>query len=402
MKILMVQESDWVGRNPLQQHHLAELLSMRGHQIRVIDYELLWRSQGKKELCSHREVFENVSKIYPGGQVTVIRPGIIKIPSFDYLSLLMTHRTEIYRQIKEFKPDAIIGFGILNTNIAAKAAQKNNIPFLYHWLDVLHWLIPFRPFQPIGKSVETSTLKITDTVIVVSERLKEFVVKLGAKPERVKVVQPGISLENFNPAIIGDAVRAGYGIKQSDTVLFFMGWLYTFSGLEKVALEMAKKNSPNVKLLIVGEGDVYDKLVKIREEHKLQDRLILTGRKPYTEIAEFIAASDICLLPAEPTEKLMQDGLPEKLFEYMAMGKPVICTKLPAVMREFGRENGVLYVDRPEDVVGKALELVAAGWVKDWGLKARQNVEKYSWNHITDRFEQIITDAVRARSRMKA
>ncbi|MDO8636598.1 MAG: glycosyltransferase, partial [Dehalococcoidia bacterium] len=159
MKILITQETDWLKRNPLQQHHLAETLSLRGHEIRVIDDELLWRQQGKKESYSRREVFQNVSKIYPGGQVTVIRPGIIKFPSLEYVSLIATHRKEIQRQIKEFKPDVIIGFGILNSYLAVKAAQKNNIPFVYHWLDVLHWLIPFKPFQPVGQMIESKTLK---------------------------------------------------------------------------------------------------------------------------------------------------------------------------------------------------------------------------------------------------
>ncbi|MDO8687174.1 MAG: hypothetical protein Q7K41_01150, partial [Dehalococcoidales bacterium] len=96
MKILITQETDWLKRNPLQQHHLAEMLSLQGHEIRVIDYELLWRQQGKKELSSRREVFQNVSKIYRGAQVTVIRPGIIKLPWIEYLSLIVTHSQEIY------------------------------------------------------------------------------------------------------------------------------------------------------------------------------------------------------------------------------------------------------------------------------------------------------------------
>ncbi|MBI2847774.1 MAG: glycosyltransferase, partial [Chloroflexi bacterium] len=141
MRVLLTQETDWIKRNPLQQHHLAEILSLRGHEIRVIDYELLWRSQGKKELCSHRQVFRNIYKIYDGASVEVFRPGIIKIPPLDYVSLLFTHRVEISRQVNEFRPDVIIGFGILNSLIAAQTARKHDIPFVYHWLDVLHWLI---------------------------------------------------------------------------------------------------------------------------------------------------------------------------------------------------------------------------------------------------------------------
>ena len=60
MRILVVQESDWIKRNPHQQHHLMELLGLRGHEIRVIDYEVDWKidddsNQGYK---SPRKVFK--------------------------------------------------------------------------------------------------------------------------------------------------------------------------------------------------------------------------------------------------------------------------------------------------------------------------------------------------------
>ena len=157
MRLLITQETDWIQRNPLQQHHLAEMLSLRGHEIRVIDYELLWRTQEKRGIFSRRQTFTNIYKIYNNAKVTVVRPGIIKIPWLDYISLLFSHRGEIARQIKEFKPGIIVGMGILNSYLALKAARKNNLPFIYYWMDVLHWLIPFKPFQPLGKFIESPT-----------------------------------------------------------------------------------------------------------------------------------------------------------------------------------------------------------------------------------------------------
>jgi len=395
MRILITQESDWLRRNPLQQHHLAERLSLQGHDIRVIDYELLWKTQGRKELYSRREVFNNVSKIYSGANVTVIRPGIIKIPWLDYASLIFSHQKEINQQIKEFRPDIIVGFGILNGYLAAKAAKKNNLPFIYHWLDVLHWLITFKPLQPIGKMVESKTLKQADRVLTISENLKDFVTGLGASPERVRVLRPGILVEQFNPAISGAAIRKRYKIKEDDFVLFFMGWLYKFSGLKEVTLELAKPRSNNIKFLIVGEGDAYAELQRIQQKYNLQDRVILTGQRPYTEIPALIAASDICLLPAHPKEKLMQDGVPAKLYEYMALKKPVISTRLPGVVTEFGQNNGVVYVDQPEDVVAKAIELVRSGRVQELGVKARNFVEKYSWDNITSEFERVLEEVIK-------
>jgi glycosyltransferase involved in cell wall biosynthesis len=394
MKILLVQESDWLKKGPHQQHQLADRLSLRGHQIRAIDYEILW-AQGKKGLYSRRQVFNNIAKSCHGAKVTVIRPGIIKIPSLDYASLIFTHRKEIERQIREFSPEVIIGFSILNSYLAAQAARKNGIPFIYYWIDVLHRLIPFKPFQPIGRILESQTIKQADKVLVINDKLKEYVIKMGASPKRTQVLSAGIDIEQFNPRQNGSPVRKQYGLKQDDLVLFFMGWLYNFSGLKEVARQVAKTKDDRLKLLVVGEGDTYDELQQIRQKYHLRERLILTGKKPYRQMPAFIAASDVCLLPAYPDEKIMQDIVPIKMYEYMAMAKPVVSTRLPGVIKEFGQDNGVVYVSQPEDAIKKASQLTKDGNLKKFGAKARRFVERYSWDNITDEFEKILEEVAK-------
>jgi len=394
VKILIIQESDWLKRGPHQQHQLADRLLFRGHQIRVIDYEILWREQDRGGLCSRRQVFENVSRVNAEAGVTVIRPGIIKAPGLVYISLLLSHRREINRQIGEFKPDIIIGFGILNTYLALRATRKNNIPFIYYWIDVLHRLISFKPFQFAGKILEQKTLSQADRVLTINDKLRDYVIAAGAASDKTQVIRAGIDVEQFKPSASIGNLRKQYGLKETDTVLFFMGWLYHFSGLKEVAQELAKEANKSLKLLIVGEGDAFEDLKQITEKHNLQDRIILAGQRPYIEMPSFIAASDICLLPAYPWEKIMQDIVPIKLYEYMAMGKPVISTKLSGVMREFGEDNGIVYVDEPADVIGKAKSLVKDGKIGKLGARAREFVQKYSWDSITDEFEKILEGVI--------
>ena len=129
MRILVVQESDWIKRNPHQQHHLMELLGLRGHKIRVIDYDVEWKNNTEEEglYKSPRKVFKEYKKVYNTNNVTVIRPPLIRIPVINYFSILYYHKQEIKRQLKEFKPDIIVGFGILNANIASKLKDRKYI-----------------------------------------------------------------------------------------------------------------------------------------------------------------------------------------------------------------------------------------------------------------------------------
>lgn len=392
MRILHIQNTDWLKRNPAQQHHLAEMLSLRGHEIRVIDFDILWR-HGPKGLRSRRQVFENVSKIHKGARVTVIRPPIIKVPIVDYVSLFISQRGEIDRQIREFRPDIIISPGLVSY-LAGHAARRHGLPFVFYWIDVIHRLIPFKFLQPIGWWLERRTLKMADRVLTINEELRDYVIRLGADPGRTQVIRAGIDLEKFDLSLTGQAVRSQYGLADHDFVLFFMGWLYDFSGLKEVAETLLQgRNGAGPRLLIVGEGDAYEELKRISRRADAGGRIIMTGKKPYSEIPGHIAAADICLLPAYNND-IMRNIVPIKLYEYLAMGKPVIATRLPGVMREFADGNGVVYVDRPEDVVSKAIELKNAGAIAELGRKARRFVERNSWDKIADAFEAVLRESI--------
>ena len=393
MKILIIQDTDWLRRNPAQQHHLAEMLSLRGHEIRVIDFEILWRTRGGRELHSEREVFSNICKIHKGARVTVIRPGIIKIPLLDYISVFFSQKKEINRQIKEFAPDVIVGFGPISY-LAGTAAKRYDLPFIFYWIDVSHRLISSKPVQLVAWILERITLKLADEVLTINDKLKEYVIEIGAPSERTTVLRAGIDLAHFDPSISGETMRERYGLAQEDVVLFFMGWLYRFSGVKEVAMQLTKSENPNFKFLIVGDGDLYDELEQLREKYNVSDKIILAGKRPYSEIPALIATSDICLLPAYPTEKIMQDIVPIKMYEYMAMRKPVISTRLPGVMKEFGEDNGVVYVKTPEDIVRKAVKIMHDDNMEELGAKARSFAERYSWDNITDEFERVLKEAI--------
>ena len=58
----------------------------------------------------------------------------------------------------------------------------------------------------------------------------------------------------------------------------------------------------------------------------------------------------------------------------------------------------MVYVDRPEDVLKKVIELIENGSIKEEGMKARKFVERNSWKSITDEFEEILEEVLKVRS----
>ena len=173
-----------------------------------------------------------------------------------------------------------------------------------------------------------------------------------------------------------------------------MGWLYEFSGLKEVAEALVQQNlSSKTKLLVVGNGDLWDYLQTIKKVPGMSDKIITVGWQPYTTIPDFIASADICLLPAQKNE-VMKNIVPIKMYEYMAAGKPVIATNLSGIIKEFGTDNGVIYINSPEDAVLKADELADAHIRNEYGLKSYKFVESNDWNVIIDRFEKSMEDVI--------
>ncbi|MGZ4892205.1 MAG: glycosyltransferase family 4 protein [Halobacteriota archaeon] len=395
MRILLVQDTDWIARNAHQQHHVAERLTLRGHDISVIDYDLLWQSTDAGGLLSKRQVFHNVSKIVSDVNITVTRPRILRVPILDYVSMLVTYRREIATQLREFRPDVVIGMYLLTNYLALRASRRAGTPLVVLILEPNYEMIPWPALRPIGKIIEQRTLKEAHSVIVINGALRDYAIRMGARPETTHVIRAGIDTEHFGRNVDGSTVRQRYGLGERDTVLFFMGWLYHFSGLHEVLTEMAKlkRDDLGVKLLIVGDGDALQDLQCEREELGLEDYVAFAGKQPYKKIPEFIAASDICLLPAHDNA-IMHDIVPIKMYEYMAMGKPVIATRLHGLLREFGDGNGVLWIDRPEDSLRKAMELVNEGSVEAHGEAARHFVRNNDWTAVVDDFEQVLNECI--------
>ena len=77
MKLLVLQETDWIKRGPHQQHHLMDRMALKGHEIRVIDYEYLWKDDDKRKIITGRKEIKGAYKIFKDADITLIRPGMV-------------------------------------------------------------------------------------------------------------------------------------------------------------------------------------------------------------------------------------------------------------------------------------------------------------------------------------
>ncbi len=389
MRILHVQDTDWIDKGPQQQHHLLERLSNEGYKIIVIDYDVLWKK--KKGLISPRISKKVPPKAIAKANIFVSRPPTIRIELLNYVSMLLTYSKEIVRQIKTFKPDCIIGEGLLGAGIARIFSHIYGIRYILLVTDKNYKAIPLRYLQPLGFTLEKWIYHSADSVVVINEQLKDFALRMSANSQSIHIIRAGVesSLFSFNETT-RKAMRKKYNIKDSDLVLFFMGWLYLFSGLKEVITKLHEINNPNIKLFILGTGDFKSEMLAMRTQLHMEEQIIYHEWIPYRELPTYVCLADICLLPAH-SDPLINEVVPIKLYEYLAINRPVIASKLMGVYREFKNGNGVVYIDLPEKSVEKAIEIWKNNQLIDLGNRGRQFVLKNcNWENLLSEFKQVI------------
>jgi len=302
------------------------------------------------------------------------------------------HSLEIRRQFRVFRPDVVLGFGLLNAFAGIHAARKRRIPFAYYLIDELHHLVREPALRGLARVIEEANVRRATLVLAINHALGQYAVRLGAAPEQTKGLPAGVDLGQFVAAGDGSAVRKRHDLGERDLVLCFMGWVYAFSGLREIAHRLARGEGrdDNIKLLVIGKGESWDELEQIAKGTGTEDRIKMVEFRPYSEMPSYLAAADICLLPAHDVAT-MRNIVPIKMYEYLASAKPVIATRLPGLVQEFGEGNGVVYVNGPDEVLSKASELVRHGELPKLGARGRAFVSGNDWTRITEIFESYLT-----------
>lgn len=178
------------------------------------------------------------------------------------------------------------------------------------------------------------TMNRADRVIAVSNATREFCRVLGVLDYKIVAIPNGIDISKLNLIVDGTSVRARLGIESEPLVVTAIR-LVKRKGPENLVTAFSKvlKPMPEAKLAIAGEGPEYANLRAIIKKLGIENSVFMLGVLPHEQVFELMAAADVFVLPS------MIEACPFALLEAMAVGTPVICTRVggtPEIV-----ENGV-------------------------------------------------------------
>jgi glycosyltransferase involved in cell wall biosynthesis len=151
--------------------------------------------------------------------------------------------------------------------------------------------------------------------------------------------------------------------------------------------DLVRSNS-NIKLLLVGEGQLTAGLRARVSERGLEQNVIFCGRRPLAEMPALINAADICLAPFFDERSPITGLSPLKLFEYMACGKPIVASALGGLdeifqAHDMGEVVSSLDPKMWTDVILTLLNDPER--MKSCGENGRKAViEKFNWRSISE------------------
>ena len=229
-------------------------------------------------------------------------------------------------------------------------------------------------------------------IIVVTESFKKKIAEKGISSDKIFVIKNGVDLAFFYPMERNNEIREKFNL-QNKFVVSYIGTLGMAHGLDGV-LKVAEmlRNEKKIVFLFVGSGAEKERLVCEKAKKKL-DNVIFAGRQPKALMPLFYAASDICLVSLKKDD-LFQTVIPSKIFEIMAMARPILLQVDGECRQIVECAKAGIFVD-PEDEI-KVKETVLAwhlqpGKFQELGRNGRKFVEQYfDRNQLADDYLEIL------------
>lgn len=206
----------------------------------------------------------------------------------------------------------------------------------------------------------------------------------------------GVDEHKFCPMQKNAALAEKYFVDGNDKVVLFVGGLdaaHCFKGLDvlmRAAKEVMDSGCDNIKLLIVGEGDLKADYKDRAERLHLRDKMIFAGNVSDAELPDYYNLADILVLPS--VDKSEAFGI--VLLEAAACGKAAIASGLPGVRTVVydGQTGFLIKPSDAADLAEKIKQLFLDGeMTKKMGEAARQMVlEKYRWENVVEKYLAIL------------
>jgi len=205
---------------------------------------------------------------------------------------------------------------------------------------------------------ERAILPEADAIIVVIDEAKDRLVKLGIPADKIHVV-PNTVAQAMSDVPVDGRIAARL---RDRFVVSYIGGFAPHRGLDTVvrAIPLARDKVPNLKLVLVGDGNTAYRMSieRLARELGCIDLIEMTGWQRQDAIWSYIEASAVCLVP-HARNPHTDTTIPNKIFQYLMRERPVIVSDCPPLARIVAETGGglVFTYDKPAELARDIIDL---------------------------------------------
>ncbi len=220
---------------------------------------------------------------------------------------------------------------------------------------------------------ETKYCNLANKVIVVVQEAKDRLIKKGITANKITVVSNTISIP-FE--VEQKRIRKGYTFIYAGGITYHRGIQFALEGLA-----ILNKTVQDWQLVLIGSGRYVENLKHQVKELKIEHKVHFLGHQPYSKMMEYLAGADCGLIPHIKSSHT-DNTIPNKLFQYMYLKKPVLasnCNPIERIVEE--SDCGLIYeFNNATQFSERALQIIKHQQNTRFGENGYKSVvEQYNW-----------------------
>ncbi|CUS36557.1 putative Glycosyl transferase group 1 [Candidatus Nitrospira nitrosa] len=248
--------------------------------------------------------------------------------------------------------------------------------------------------------LEKQSITFADMVLTVNRTCEELFALRSGGASKISVVMntPNEQIFRYSPVKLDDAAVSRIG---KPFVIMYHGTLVERNGLDLAveALAQVRQSVPEAELRVYGPRTLYlDDVLHSLSAKGLEEAVVYLGPRTLEELAQAIAQCDVGVIPNKRS-MFTEINTPTRIFEYLALGKPVVAPRANGIEAYFDKDSLVLFE------LGNANDLaMKLSWVATHPMEALETTKRgqaiyqqHVWSREKEKLLNLTAALVRSR-----
>jgi glycosyltransferase involved in cell wall biosynthesis len=329
-----------------------------------------------------------------GGLRYVFDYGVFLLAAAFVVTLLHVRRRYDLIQVNSM-PDVLV-FAALGPRMLGRTRVLLDLhECVPEFFATKYGLAPGHPAVRLIARAEQVSIRFADLALTCTDQMREAFISRGAQPDRIKVVLNSADEEIFDRVRYPPAPR-----DPERLVLLCHGSVEQLYGLDTVirAVSLLKDELLNVAVQIIGDGSYLNELRQLAAELKLGDSVYFSGAfVPLPELMTAISSAGAGVV-ANRRDAFRDLTHCNKMYDFIAMHKPVICSRTRAVEAYFDEDCFQYFVAGDDQDLARAVRELynepAMGERR--ARRAAEVCEPYRWEHQRRVYQAMTSGLLRS------